>query len=612
MIEETNKESINLKENLIDILKEDIPEVFSDGKIDFERLKVVLGDEITDKGENYSFNWLGRKESEKNIQTTAKGTLVPCREESVNFDKTENVFIEGDNLEVLKLLHKSYFNKIKVIYIDPPYNTGKDFIYKDNFKDGIRAYLEQTGQINEDGFKLTTNMETSGRFHSDWLSMMYPRLYVARNLLKDDGVIFVSIDDNEVHNLRMIMNEIFGEENFVGTITWEKRTKSQNTETARDLFQSKTEYILVYKKGAGKLRFNLKVSGKKVYDLKDDFGPYRLKLLDEMSSLGMRGRKTMIYPIKGIWPKKDKQWKVGQDQVKYFEDRGDIEILDNKPYFKIRPDDETDKKYSPFWSHFFSKEIYGTAETGKAELSAILGTKAHGFETVKPVNLIKKLIFHALKKSEIFNGEIILDFFAGSGTTAESIIQLNVDEKMNNKFILIQLPEPTAPNSETFKAGFKNIAELTKERIKKSIININSNEGFKVFKLARSNYRIWEKYNGNNESELKQQLKLFKDPLISNYNNEDVIFECIIKEGYSLNSKITLLDIRTNEVYKVIDEDKTRDKDSYFYICLDQKINNETIVKINPKKEDIVICLDTALDDSLKKNISIQCNLKVI
>src|SRR3989344_2758608 len=218
-----SKESMDIIQEKISELRRLFPEIIAEGKVDFNKLQRTLGEDIDGKEEKYSFNWSGRKESFKNIQITAKGTLIPAEKESINFDKTENLFIEGDNLEVLKLLQKSYFNKIKMIYIDPPYNTGKDFVYKDNFSDNIKAYLEQTGQSYGDGIKLTTNPETAGRFHSNWISMMYPRLFIARNLLKDDGVIFVSIDDNEVTNLRKIMDEIFGEENFVGSFIWKNK-----------------------------------------------------------------------------------------------------------------------------------------------------------------------------------------------------------------------------------------------------------------------------------------------------------------------------------------------------------------------------------------------------
>jgi len=239
-IKEVSKESLDIPEEKMVGLYNLFPEVFSEGKIDFNKLKEALGEEIDNKDEKYSFNWNGRKEALKNIQTTAKGTLVPQEKESVKFDSTDNLFLEGDNLEVLKLLQKSYFNKVKMIYIDPPYNTGKDFVYKDDFKNSIKAYLEQTGQTNGDGIKLTSNPETSGRFHSDWITMMYPRLFIARNLLREDGVIFVSIDDNEVHNLRMIMNEIFGEENFVAEIVWRKTDNQANIGK---------KVIIIHKKG---------------------------------------------------------------------------------------------------------------------------------------------------------------------------------------------------------------------------------------------------------------------------------------------------------------------------------------------------------------------------
>ena len=246
MTKKVSKESLTISEEKIKKLRKVIPEVFTEGKIDFEKLQRTLGKEINGKDEKYSFNWAGRKETFKNIQTTAKGTLKPAENESINWDSTKNLFIEGDNLEVLKLLQKAYFNKIKMIYIDPPYNTGKDFVYKDNFKNSINAYLEQTGQLNGNGVKLTTNVETNGRFHSDWISMIYPRLFVARNLLRDDGVIFVSIDDNEIHNLRKVMDEIFGEENFVGKFIWKRRASSALADFNVSVDH---EYVLCYHKG---------------------------------------------------------------------------------------------------------------------------------------------------------------------------------------------------------------------------------------------------------------------------------------------------------------------------------------------------------------------------
>lgn len=325
-------------------------------------------------------------------------------------DKANNIIIEGDNYHSLSVLNYTHAGKIDVIYIDPPYNTGSnDFIYNDRYVD------------KEDGYR-----------HSKWLSFMGNRLRLAKSLLSKQGVIFISIDDNEVAQLKLLCNDIFDEQNFVGTITWEKRTKAQNTKTAREMFQAKTEYILVYKNYTDKIKFNLEVTGEKVYDLQDEKGFYRLKVVEEMSIQGMRGRQSMIFDINGVSPREGYQWKIGTEQIKKYNDRGDIEIVGKKVYLRTRPYDEDNRTFLPFWSHFFDKENYGTAEKGKAELSEVLGTKEHGFETVKPVNLIKKLLFHI----NLDKNETVLDFFAGSGTTGHAVMQLNKEDGGNRKFIL--------------------------------------------------------------------------------------------------------------------------------------------------------------------------------
>ncbi len=321
-----------------------------------------------------------------------------------------NILIEGDNYHALSVLNFTHQGKIDVIYIDPPYNKGsKDFKYNDVWID----------------------LEDSYR-HSKWLSFMYKRLKLAKPLLSEGGIIFISIDDNEFAQLKLICNEIFGEKNFVGNITWEKRTKAQNTETAKEMLQSKTEYILVYKKEVDKVKFKLEVSREKQYDLQDEKGLYRLKLIEEMSARGMRGRQTMFFPINGTKPRDGFQWKYGKDQVNKFQDRGDIEIVDGKPYFKMRPQDESNQSFIPFWSHFFDKDTYGTAEKGKSELTDIFGTNEHEFETVKPLNLIKKLLFHINKNGK----EVVLDFFAGSGTTGHALLNLNKIDDGKRTFIL--------------------------------------------------------------------------------------------------------------------------------------------------------------------------------
>ena len=379
-----------------------------------------------------------------------------------NGDSNKNILIEGDNYHALEILNYTHKEKIDVIYIDPPYNKGKDFKYGDKWID------------KEDGYR-----------HSYWLSFMNKRLRLAKTLLADDGVIFISIDDIEHARLKLLCDDIFGTTNFIGNITWEKRTKAQNTKTAKDLLQSKTEYILAYKKSSKKIRFNLEENGIKTYDLMDDKGEYRLKVVEEMSALGMRARATMIFEIEGISPKINNQWKVGKDEVLKYQERGDLDIIEDKPYFRVRPTDEDSTKTLPFWSHFLSKEI-GTAESGKSELSDILGTKKHGFETVKPIALIKKLIAHVKTKTST---PIILDFFAGSGTTGHAIMSMyqEINDKLHPQYILVTNNENNICEEITYPRLLKVINGYTIQKLKKSIDvpPINSNlEYLKIQTLA--------------------------------------------------------------------------------------------------------------------------------
>ncbi len=603
---------LNELEKFKDIFPQFVVEGENGKEVDFDALKIFLDKNqgINEEKERYNFTWNGKQEAFKNISKPSFGTLKPRKGESVDFDKTENIFIEGDNLEVLKLLQANYRGKIKMIYIDPPYNTGKDFIYKDNFKEGINEYYEKIGD-KIDGIKTTTNPDSNGRYHSAWLSMMYPRLFLAKQLLKDDGVIFTSIDDNEQYHLRMLMNEIFGEENFIGTATWEKRTKAQNTETAKEKFQQKTEYIFIYKKFSSKINFNLEVTGQKEYKEKDNKGVFRFKPVEEMSAVGMRGRETMIYPILGISPGKDKQWKVGRDYIEKFIERDDIVVIGNKPNLKIRPTDEATQRFKPFWSHFFEKEVYGTAESGKSELTELLGTDKHEFETVKPVKLITKLFSH-IKKTEgvgLEKNDTILDFFAGSATTGHAVMNLNKDGG-NRKFILVQLPEEINESSEAFKVGYKKITEISKDRLKKAIEKNRYKEGFKVFTLGKSNYKIWKDYDGDDVEKLKEQMKLFKEsPLEKDWNEESLVYEILLKEGFSLNSKV-----ENKKDFWVIENKIEENEENVRKIFIDfsKKIDDKKIEKMKILKTDLFVCFDSALDDSQKINFGRNFGLKVI
>ena len=354
-----------------------------------------------------------------------------------NENESYNFLLEGDNLHSLKLLEKTHKGKIDVIYIDPPYNTkSSQFIYDDKYVEVDDSYS-----------------------HSKWLSLMSERIVIAKKLLSKVGIIFVSIDDNEVANLKLLLNQIFGESRFVGMISWEKRTKPQNTKTAKYMLQSKIEYILVFKNFDERFDFNLFEIEERKYPEEDEKGKYRNEQIGEMSASGMRGRKTMIFPIKGVYPKEGNQWKFGKETINKFETRGDLFVLNGKVYFKIRPDDESIKE-EPFWG-FKDKQV-GTAEVGKKELSDILKTKEHGFETVKPVRLIFELIYHVVHNNK---NAIVLDFFAGSGTTGHAVMQLNKEDGGNRKYILCTNNENNICEEITYQR-LKNIQEELPHNLK--------------------------------------------------------------------------------------------------------------------------------------------------
>ena len=522
-------------------------------------------------------------------------------------------------------MQKSYFNQIKMIYIDPPYNTGNDFIYKDNFKNGIKAYLEQTGQINGDGVLLTTNPETSGRFHSDWISMMYPRLFLAKNLMREDGVIFVSIDDHEFHNLRKIMDEIYGEENFIGVI---KRRAARKTANLATNMSDMCDYIVIYSKN--ELGFPLSVSS-----VKDNTRP----IFNENNKIAER-----LIPKETQAKCADGSYKAGKYKTKSieFELLDDLEIKESKTInqvrirgpFRVNQDMlnktvyitsnfglrryvlEEEKEAAKVMSDLLdNKDFYN--ELGTEELEALFGVKKI-FNNPKPSKLVAYLIKSVYSSYEIEEGPfIVLDFFAGSGTTAQAVIEANVQDDGKRIFILVQLPEKTDKESEAYKHNYKTIADISKERIRRVIKKLEKEEkdklvsgkidlGFKVFKLEKSNYKIWENYEGQDVKELLKQLDLFKSPLINDYKNMDVIYESIIKEGLNLNSEIGEMKIKTNKIYEV------RDSFSGFYICLDEKISDKTLEELKLKKDDLLICLDKSLDDSKKVNLALQCKLKTI
>lgn len=550
--------------------------------------KVVEGND-----ERYQFTWPDKKKAVLLANTPINKTLRPCREESVDFDNTENLYIEGDNLEVLKLLHETYLGKIKMIYIDPPYNTGNDFVYEDDFTQSIDEYRENSGQFDDVGNRMVQNIESNGRFHTDWLNMIYPRLKLAKDLLCEDGVIFVSVDYNENFNMRKLLDEIFGQAAFIGEIYWESKTKSQNTITAFNKLQPKAEMILVYSKQE-KRRFNLIKKGEKEYPFIDERGKYREYILEVMNANGIRGRETMVFDISDgvatVSLPNGKQWKLGQDQVSVYKSAGDLFVRDNKVIIKMRPEYERVDTTEPFWG-FFSKEL-GTAESAKKELKSIIGS--HGFETVKPVEIIKRLIYHST-----CDNDIICDFFSGSATTAHATMELNAEDGGNRKFILIQLPESIDEKSESYKAGYKNICEIGKERIRRAVKKIAEENpeakfdgGFRVLKCDSSNMK--DIYY--TPSETQQSLfDTYADNIKEDRTPEDLLFQVMLDLGVLLSSKIEETTIAGKQVFNVAD--------GFLIACFDNDVTEETVKAVAEKKPYYAVFRDSSMaNDSVATN----------
>lgn len=550
----------------IESLKQLFPEVVTEGKIDFEKLKLILGEEIEKRNERYEFTWHGKAQAMKLAQTPSTGTLRPDKASSKNWDTTENLYIEGDNLEVLKLLQKSYFGKIKMIYIDPPYNTGKDFVYKDDFRDNIKNYKEMTQQTKK------SNTETSGRFHTDWLNMMYPRLKLARNLLREDGVIFVSINDSEQANLKKMMDEIFGEDQFFAQIIVQSNKRGQ---TYKDIANTH-EYLLVYSKSDKSSLFEiLKDDDSLPYE--DKMGKFDLwELRNRNPKFGKHNRPNLYFPIYvspslkdengysrvslkrteeyciEVYPKnsqgKESCWRWSANKI--IEDghldsecptivakqkqNGDWNIYEKSRKITTKP--------KSLWSETEVINEQGTIELGALGLGAY-------FDHPKPVNLVKKILTISSEKDDI-----TLDFFSGSATTAHAVMQLNAEDGGNRKFIMVQLPEKTDEKSEAYKAGYKNICEIGKERIRRAGEKIvqetgktDLDIGFKVFKLDSSNVKLWDPDFAN----LEQTLFDLQDNIKEDRTKEDLLHEILLKIGLPLTTPIEEIDYKGKTIYNV-------------------------------------------------------------
>jgi adenine-specific DNA-methyltransferase len=600
------------------------PEARTEGsKVDFDRLKLALGETVDVGRERYGMNWPGKADCFRTIQTPSVGTLLPAPNESVNFNNAENVIIKGDNLEVLKLLQKSYLGKIKMIYIDPPYNTGNDFIYPDNYGESLETYLEYTGQVDAEGKKFSTNAETDGRFHSKWLSMMYPRLYLARNLLRNDGVIFVSIDDHEVRNLALMLNELYGESNFVAQIVVQSNPRGRQSE----LIATSHEYVLAFAKDIECVQLSgQSLSDTQLEDFKHtlpDGRRYRLRGLRHRGNESRRvDRPDMYFPLyvnpltravsheqstefsEKVVPKKsngvDGRWEWGPETARrrlnllegvFVEGRNEWDIY-QREFLESEDGERRRTKWKSLW---IEKEI--NYQNGKNELKELLGECPLDYP--KPLALLEKLVEGATA-----GDDLVLDFFAGSGTTAHAVATVNALDGGQRRFILVQLPEATGHKD------YKTIADITIERARRVIAKLNEDAsqklplaadssekgGFRVFELGTSNFTAWDAEAARDVIALSEQLALHVDHIRQSRTDGDILYELLLKSGFPLTTPVENKTVEGKTVYSVAG--------GTLVICLDRALTLDLIRAIADMKPERVVCLDEGFagNDQLKTN----------
>lgn len=561
--------------------------------INFQVLKQMLSDDIIEGDERFEFSWVGKKASIIEANKPIRKTLRPCPTKSKNWDSTENLYLEGDNLEVLKLLQEGYLNKIKVIYIDPPYNTGNDLLYADSFMRSQDQENKEMGMYDENQNKLFRNTDTNGRFHSDWCSMMYSRLLLSRNLLTEDGVIFISIDEREYANIRCMCDEIFGKKNYFGDLVWEATTQPTNAGSAKFNLQKKTEPILMYGKNKGKIQgFKLEeIEGKFAYPHQGRFGPCRFEII-EKSDAGDYSRPSMKFQILGQYPREGKRWQIGENTARQLEKEGKLEIVDGIVKKAVYPEDELDKRqYKPFWSLLLAETV-GTAQTGKDELNSLLGTPI-GFDTVKPTSLIKKLL------SYLGDNYTVMDFFSGSATTAHAVMQLNAEDGGHRKFIMVQLPEPCEEKTAAYKAGYRNICQIGEERIRRAgetIINENPlhtrdlDVGFRVLKLDDCNMKnVYYSAQEIDQNTLLDAISNIKE----DRTDLDLLFGCLLAWGIPLSLPYTSEQIDEFTVHIYNDGD--------LIACFDPNISENVVKEIAKRKPLRAVFRDSSFASSPEK-----------
>lgn len=592
-----------------------ITEVKRNGKvehaIDFDVLRQELSDSIVEgREERYQFTWPDKKKAMLAANAPITATLRPVVADSVGKDGTpggfdsENLYIEGDNLEVLKLLQETYLGKVKMIYIDPPYNTGNDFVYEDDFAQSAAEYMDNSGQYDEEGNRMVTNTESNGRFHTDWLNMIYPRLKLAKDLLSDDGVILASIGDKELRNLQAVMDEIYGAANQVCCFVWKSRAKPTNAGSARFKPQKVAEYVLVYSKSdPEKQIYNVIPAKERTYPHEDELGKFRTTTI-LTSNRGTFRRETMRFESHGYTPSDDFRWKAGKETIDRLYDTNHMYVSeDGVPMEKKYAQEESDPLY-PIYT-FVDADLSGTAESGKAELGRLVG-KQHGFDTVKPVQLIKYLVQTFTNKKDI-----ILDFFSGSATTAQAVIEQNEEDHGTRKYILVQIEEKCDPDGEAFKAGFKTICEIGKERIRragKQILSAGGGQlemsetqpepgtpvdvGFRCLRLDESNMK--PVYYTPEETQ-QQDLFSLVDNVKPDRTPEDLLFQVMLDLGVLLSSPIEVKEIAGKKVFNVAD--------GFLLACFDHDVTEETVKAIAQMKPYYAVFRDSSMaNDSVATN----------
>lgn len=545
MIEKLDGMTKDLVKENVEKLKELFPSIVKEDKIDFEELELLLGEDINRSKEQYSFVWNGKTEATKLAQKRSTGTLRPCPEESKDWDTTKNIYIEGDNLEVLKLLQTSYNGRIKMIYIDPPYNTGHDFVYKDNFEDNLANYKEITGQAQK------SNADTDGRYHTNWLNMMYPRLKLARTLLAKEGVIFISIDDNEQANLKKICDDVFGEDNFVANVIWKRKRGRDNS---AKWFSKSHEYLVVYAKNKTYFdtnRLELDEETKQAYKNPDNDirGPYRML---GTWARGTQGGVKYDFTTKNGQYFSERLWLFSKENLTKLDNEDKLIIRGDNIYRKMFIDENEGKIPETIWDNV------SNAANASDEIKKLFDSIV--FDTPKPTPYLKEMLKIATKENDI-----ILDFFSGSATLANAVFEQNIEDSGNRHFICVQLPEKTDETSEAYKAGYKDICEIGKERIRragkqlmekiattnagllvdengkvnKNFSPINIDTGFKVFKLDTSNLKKWNNAPTKDANEVAKRIQLSLDYLESGRTELDLVYEIMLKYGLDLTLPIT-------------------------------------------------------------------------